>query len=97
MINHPVLPQKSGGKLKALVEQVNELQEQLLKLQIDMNKEINKRVEEEVAKSFGDKIDMIDASLRESILQKEVLIDKGLMTREEINAKYADMREKARG
>jgi DNA-binding protein H-NS len=79
-------PTKS--KYSILVEQISRAQEEVIKLR----QEMKSLIEAEVQKSLGDKISMIDGALTETILQKEVLIERGLMTREEINAKYASLK-----
>lgn len=74
---------------------VHEIMEELNNLWRELGnirRNITIEVDAKVAKSFGDKIDMIDAALRESILQKEILIAKGFMTRGEINAKYEELK-----
>ena len=79
-------------KFAKLVEQVGELRKELLGLRAEMRA----MVDEAVQKNIGDKIAMIDGALTESILQKEVLIDKGVMTRDEINEKYRDLQAKGK-
>ena len=75
--------------IKAVMQQNIELAAEVAKLKSEMRQ----FVEQEVRKSLGDKIAMIEGSLRESILHKEILIDKGFFTREEVNAKYKELRE----
>ena len=78
------------SRFAALTEMVIGLQKQVLELR----QEIRPMIEREVERNLGDKIAMIDGALTESILQKEVLIEKGLMTREDINGKYAELKAK---
>jgi hypothetical protein len=83
-----VLAKKSRYAL--LVQQMIELKETMTTIR----REMRDLVTAEVQKNIGDKIAMIDGALTETILQKEVLIEKGLMTREEINVKYKELRER---
>jgi hypothetical protein len=53
---------------------------------------LNDNVRKEVEKQLGDKLKMIDAALTDTILQKEVLFEKGLISREEINKKYKELK-----
>lgn len=80
------MPRKARFVL--LAEQIQTLRDDLTKTR----QEIQTLIEVGVEKSLGDKINMINGALTESILQKEVLIDKGLITRAEINAKYAALK-----
>jgi len=78
------------NKISILIENQIRLHGELLKLKRD----IYSLVETEVKKNFDDKIEMIDAALKESILHKEILINKGFFTREEVNQKYEELRKK---
>lgn len=66
-----------------LASQISDLRAELIKLRMEMRQTIR----EEVIKEIGDKISMIDATLTETIIHKEILIDKGILTREEVNNK----------
>jgi regulator of replication initiation timing len=63
----------------------------------DLRKDMRKMIDDAVNKEIGEKIDMINAALNETILHKEILIEKGLFTRQEINDKYTELKEKAHG
>jgi hypothetical protein len=84
-----VISQKS--KYALLIDQLTDLAIEVGKLR----REISEAIETQVQKSFGEKIAMIDGALTETILQKEVLISKGMITRDEINQKYAELKAKS--
>jgi len=74
--------------LKAILTNQQIFMENLGALQNQVNKlrsEIHELIRDEVVKEIGDKINLIDAALTETIIHKEVLIEKGLLTREEVN------------
>jgi hypothetical protein len=79
------------SKYSMLLEQFEELQHEVRELR----QGLGPIIEREVERNLGDKIAMIDGALTETILQKEVLIDLGIVTRDQINAKYEELR--ARG
>lgn len=94
-----VRPTNGDGK-KDILNVLLRNQQTLLERCVDLSREViglrnemREFIEQSVGKSFGDKIDMIDASLRESILHKELFIEKGFITRDEINQKWEELRE----
>jgi len=72
----------------AVIEHMTETQKQVLSIKRDMNKEIEKRMEER----HGDLIHQVSSALDGVIAIKEIFIEKGLFTREEYNAQKAKMR-----
>jgi hypothetical protein len=78
------------GNQKVLLDNIVGFTELTLSVKRDMKKVI----EEEVRKVVGDKIDMMEGILTEIIIQKKILQDKGLITREEINKKYEELKKK---
>jgi len=64
---------------------------------LGLRNEMYELVKKQVDKIFADRIDMIEGSLRESIIHKEILIDKGFITRQEVNDKYDELKAKADG
>jgi len=73
----------------------------LLKNQMELDSRLNelrrdlvKLVDEKVEKNFGDKLHMIESAIDESIIHKEILISKGILTRKEVNQEYKKLREK---
>lgn len=83
----PVQQGKKSFK-KSLLEKLMEQQEQIAELR----QEMRNLVEEAVEKSLGDKYHMIGSTLQDVIVQKKVFFDKGFITREEINAKYEELK-----
>ena len=61
---------------------------------IGIRRDMRKLVIEEVAKEIGDKIKMIDGALTQTILMLRVFLDKGLITREEIDKKHKELKKK---
>lgn len=96
-----IKPTPNDGKkdiLKILLQNQQMLMERYIELSQEVMKlrgEMREYIEQSIYKSFGDKIDMIEGSLRESILHKEIFIEKGFITREEINRKWDELKEKA--
>ena len=84
----PVQQTPKKGSVKHLLEMIVEMKEQL-NAQRD---EMRRQIEAEFVRNYGDKSTLINDALNETIIQKEILIAKGLMTREEINAKYAELK-----
>ncbi len=95
-----IRPTSGEGKkdiLKVLLQNQQTLMEKYIELSQEVMKlrnEMREFIEQSVCKSFGDKIQMITDTLKETVLQKEILIEKGYMTREEINKKYEELRSK---
>lgn len=75
---------------KVVVEHLIEFSRQVLSIKKDMRKIIM----EEVTKQFDDRKIMLEGLYREVLLQKKVLMDKGLITREEINKKYEELKKR---
>ena len=88
-MNHPVQQGKKSFK-KAVVEHLEETQELVLSIKKDMNKEIEKQLN----RRLGDHIKQVEGALTEVILQKKILFDKGLITREELTKKYEELKKK---
>ena len=85
---------KNAGKRK-LLETLLANQVALEKRFHELGQQINSLrgdIRGEVEKQFGEKIEMIDASLKDSILIKEVFYEKGFLTRQEVTAKYGEMK-----
>lgn len=68
---------------------------------VDFNKRVNsikkdmrKLIIEEVEKEIGDKIDMIEAIYKRTIVIQNIWFDKGFVTREEIAEKYEEIKKK---
>ena len=53
---------------------------------------IRELVEKEVEKSLGDKYHMITSTLNDVMVQRKIFIEKGFITREEINKKYEELK-----
>lgn len=84
-------------KIKELQESQNHLLREFILLRQENAKlraEMLSTVRLLVKTEIGDVIDLINGALAETILQKEVLIDKGFMTRDEMNEKYRERKEK---
>ena len=95
-MKYPV-QQGKGNFKKTVIESFGEMREEFNKIKADilaMKGDMEIRVEEEVVKNLDGKVEKIDAILTEVILQKEVLIDKGFMTREEMNKKHVELRDR---
>lgn len=75
---------------EAVLDHLKDTQKNVLSIKKDMRKLII----EEVRKEIGDKIDMMEGILTEIIVQKKILQEKGLITREEINKKYKELKKK---
>jgi len=53
---------------------------------------IRELVEKEVEKSLGDKYHMIVSTLNDVMVQRRIFIEKGFITRDEINKKYEELK-----
>ena len=53
---------------------------------------IRELVEKEVEKSLGDKYHMIVSTLNDVTVQRRIFIEKGFITRDEINKKYEELK-----
>lgn len=82
-----VQPSKKS-RIAALVEQVVGLQKQMLELR----QEIRPLIEREVEKSLGDKYHMIVSTLNDVMVQRKIFIEKGFITRDEIEKKYEELK-----
>jgi len=78
---------------KQIIQENMKLRKDILGLQNKMYELIRKQVD----KIFADRVVMIEGSLRESIIHKEILIEKGFLTRQEVNDKYDELKAKADG
>jgi predicted transcriptional regulator len=76
---------------RAILENQAELQKEILKLR----GEITELVERKVTEALGDKIHIIKSTLNEAIIHKELLIEMGVITREQVNKKYDELKAKA--
>jgi len=81
---------------RSLLKSVMDQNSQLLREILSLKKEMHELVRAEVVKAFGDREAMIEGALRESILHKKILMEKGFFTREELEAKYKELKEAAR-
>lgn len=75
---------------RVVIDNLAETQKRVMSIKKDMRKII----EEEVRKEIGDKIDMINGALTDVIIQKKIFIEKGFITREEIDKKYEELKRK---
>lgn len=73
---------------RALLDQLVEQQKQISELRVEMRK----LVEEAVERSLGDKYHMIQSMLNDVIVQKKIFIEKGFITKDEINKKYEELK-----
>ena len=64
------------------------------KLALSIKKDMRKQIIEEVQKEIGDKIHMIDSALKDVMVQRKVFEDKGYITKEEINKKYEELKDR---
>ena len=83
--------------IAAIIQHQNMMLMELNELRRDLNQiknEMRANIESQIIKEIGDKIDLINQTLTETIVQKEILIENGLMTRDEINSKYAELRQR---
>lgn len=83
----PVQQGKKSFK-RAILDQLVEQQKQIGELRST----IRDLIEKEVEKSMGDKYHMIQSTLNDVIVQRKIFMDKGFITREEINAKYEELK-----
>ena len=88
----PVNQGKNSFK-RAVLENLAETQKQVISIKRDMNEEI----ERQLNARLGDHIKQVEGALTEVILQKKILFDKGLITREELTEKYEELRRKKDG
>jgi len=63
-------------------------------LVISIKRDMREQVIEEVEKEIGDKIKMIDGALTQTILMLRVFMDKGLITKDEIEKKHKELKSK---
>ena len=61
---------------------------------LELERKIGDMIDKKIQVHLGAKIHLIESTLKETILQKEILIEKGYMTRDEINKKYEELRNK---
>lgn len=94
---------KSGAEVlskkklyRTILNNQKDLFKQLFELRKDISK-VRKELKEEavkcVEKELGDKIHMIDSTLKDVMVQRKIFIDKGYITREEVNEKYKELQE----
>jgi len=83
-------PQKKSWRYQ-IIELLENMQTQINDMKKDMQKDVDKAVDGALA----ERIVRIDAALTETIIHKEILIDKGYFTRDEANAKLEELRAKA--
>lgn len=76
-----------------LQKQLFEMRQELGAFRRDMHADITK----EVIREFGQRQEMIDGILTDIVVQKECFYDKGYITRDEINKKYQELKDKANG
>lgn len=69
-------------------------QEQFMERLNKHEKEMQKQIREEVEKELGDKIHMIESTLKDVMVQRKIFIDKGYITREEIDKKYEELKNR---
>jgi len=81
------------GMVTSLINQIKGFQTEFIKIKRDMNEEIEKQLNARL----GDHIKQVEGALTEVILQKKILFDKGLITREELTGKYEELRRKKDG
>jgi hypothetical protein len=75
-----------------LMEFMNDINRQLFELR----KDLTSKVREQFEQANAEVLSLINATLTETILQKEILIDKGLIIREEVKARYAEIASRKR-
>ena len=81
--------QKKGWKTVLLGHQ-----EEFMKRLNKHDREVKKQIIEEVHKEIGDKIHMIESALKDVMVQRKIFVDKGFITREEINKKYEELKNR---
>jgi hypothetical protein len=86
-------PRVQHDFLKIIMDQNVKLMQEVHSLR----KEMADLVRKEVDKALGEKVAMIDGSLQEVIVQKKIFIEKGFITRQELNEKYKELKEKSNG
>jgi len=75
---------------KIILEHVTEF----TRLALSIKRDIRKIIIEEVTKEIGDKINMIEAIYKRTIVIQNIWFDKGIITREEIAKKYEELKNK---
>ena len=63
-------------------------------LVISIKRDMRKIIVEEVTKQFDERKIMLEGLYKEVLLQKKILFDKGLITREELTDKYEELKKK---
>ena len=84
------LPSLKKSWKKVILENQEHFMERLNK----HNREMNEKIEEEVAKRLGDYVHRIESALDGTIAIKEMLIEKGFIRREEYTQRRDKTREK---
>lgn len=81
----------------------NDVLQQVLQMLIEMSIEVEKVknsqtqfIRQEIDRQFGERIKYVDDILAEVIVEKEVLYDEGLITRQKMTKKLNDMRSAAK-
>ena len=82
-----VIPKK---QFKRFLENQTKWSKETLGLRRDMRK----LIVEEVARELGDKVHMIESTLKDVMMQRKIFEDKGYITKEEINKKYEELKDR---
>jgi len=86
---HPIEQGKKSFK-RAVIKHMTETQKQVISIKREMNEEIEKRINER----FGDHIKRLEGLYADVMLQKKILFEKGLITKEELTKKYEELKKK---
>lgn len=93
-VNYAGVPITKVSQKKSWRKVLLENQEDFLGRLNKHDREMKKEIDKEVARQFGDKIDMIEAIYKRTIVIQNIWFDKGLITREEIGKKYEELKLK---
>lgn len=89
-----VVPKKYFKKVLQNFISLDKRLKELKKEMIGVRGSVEATIEKEVIKNLDGRAEKIDAILTEVILQKEVLIEKGLLRREDMNKKHEELRKR---
>ena len=79
---------------KKQFEKFLKVQAEWAKSTTGLKRDMRKLILEEVTKQFDDRKIMLEGLYKEVLLQKACLFDKGLISREDLTAKYEELKKK---
>jgi len=88
------VPQTKVSTKKAWRKMIFDHQLTIMKRVRKNRREMKEGIIREVEKEIGDKIDMIEAIYKRTIIIQNIWFDKGLITRKEISEKYEELKKK---